>query len=147
MQEFHISLEASPSPEDRRKVMDGLYLHNKAKTGDGRYEDLTFLLRDINGDVVGGLLAEIYWGWMHIDVLWVHENMRGKGFGQKLMSAAEAEAVRRSCKAAFLDTFSFQALEFYRGLGYEVFGELPDFPSGHSRYFLRKQITDSVDNL
>ncbi|GAQ00024.1 hypothetical protein NIES2104_65890 [Leptolyngbya sp. NIES-2104] len=37
-----------------------------------------------------------------------------------------------------MDTFSFQAPEFYQKLGYTVFGELPDFPIGHRRLFLKK---------
>jgi hypothetical protein len=56
------------------------------------------------------------------------------------MFAAEAEAVRRGCKHARLDTFSFQALGFYQKLGYIEFGRL----SGHSgcfdRHFLYKAL-------
>ena len=40
----------------------------------------------------------------------------------------------------WLDTFSFQARRFYEKLGYVVFGELPDYPAGHSRYFLQKRL-------
>jgi hypothetical protein len=39
-----------------------------------------------------------------------------------------------------LDTFSFQAPDFYKQHGYQVFGELQDFPSGHQRYYLKKQL-------
>jgi GNAT superfamily N-acetyltransferase len=144
---YDIKLETSPAAEDRRKVRDGLYTHNKARTGDGKYEDMTFLLQDADGEVIGGLLAEIYWGWIHIDVLWVHENIRGQGCGQKLMKYAENEAINRGCRAAFLDTFSFQALNFYLKLGYGVYGELPDFPTGFTRYFLKKQIINSGDKI
>jgi hypothetical protein len=41
---------------------------------------------------------------------------------------------------AYLDTFSFQAPDFYKKLGYEVFGELQDFPHGHQRYFMKKRL-------
>ena len=37
-------------------------------------------------------------------------------------------------------TFSFQGPAFYRRHGYEVFGELPEFPADHKRYFLKKQL-------
>lgn len=53
---------------------------------------------------------------------------------------AEDEARKRGAKHAYLDTFSFQALDFYRKYGYEIFGELQDFPVGHQRYYLVKQL-------
>ena len=56
------------------------------------------------------------------------------------MEVAEAEARQRGAQNAYLDTFSFQAPDFYKKLGYQVFGELPDFPTGHQRYFLKKEL-------
>ena len=53
---------------------------------------------------------------------------------------AEAEAIRRGCKNAHLDTLSFQALDFYKKYGYTVFGQLDGLPPGHSRYYLRKTL-------
>jgi len=35
-----------------------------------------------------------------------------------------------------LDTYSFQALEFYERLGYAVFGTLDNYPPGQKRIFL-----------
>jgi hypothetical protein len=35
---------------------------------------------------------------------------------------------------------SFQALPFYQKLGYEKWGELNDFPIGHTRHFLKKRL-------
>jgi GNAT superfamily N-acetyltransferase len=140
MDELTITVESQPKEEERRKLIDGLVSHNVLHTGDADSEKLTLVLRDPNGEVVGGLLGEIYWGWLHVDLLWVHASVRGRGYGGKLMATAEREAAARGCGSAFLDTFSFQALPFYERLGYEVFGELTDFPPGHSRYFLRKSI-------
>jgi GNAT superfamily N-acetyltransferase len=68
----------------------------------------------------------------------VAEDLRGQDYGTKLMEAAELEARSRGCHAAYVDTFSFLALDFYRKVGYTIFGELEDFPKGHTRYFLRK---------
>ena len=68
------------------------------------------------------------------------EEARGQGTGRRILIAAEEEAVRRGCRYAWLDTFSFQARGFYEKLGYSVFGTLEDYPAGHSRYFLRKTL-------
>ena len=63
-----------------------------------------------------------------------------RGYGYRLLTLAEDEARKRGAKSAYLDTFSFQAPDFYRQHGYQVFGELEDFPPGHQRYFFSKQL-------
>ena len=85
---------------------------------------------------LSGRLADAL-GWMYITLLWVSDDLRGQGFGVKLMKAAEKEARRRGIKRAWVDTFSFQARSFYEKLGYEEFGTL-DYPPLHKRHFMRK---------
>ncbi|MBN1956240.1 MAG: GNAT family N-acetyltransferase, partial [Anaerolineae bacterium] len=63
-----------------------------------------------------------------------------RGHGHRLLTAVEDEARRRGAKYAHLDTFSFQAPDFYEQHGYRVFGELEDFPPGHRRYYFTKRL-------
>jgi GNAT superfamily N-acetyltransferase len=72
--------------------------------------------------------------------MWIEESLRGQGYGKKLIAAAEREAIARRCHNALLDTFSFQALEFYQRCGYEVFGTLEHFPTPHKRFYMRKSL-------
>ncbi len=65
---------------------------------------------------------------------------RGLGQGSGLMLAAEAEARRLGCGAAWLDTLGSAAEGFYTRLGYRVFGALAEFPAGHARLFLHKRL-------
>jgi len=73
-------------------------------------------------------------------VLWVAEGFRRRGLGKRLLRMGETEAVKRGCRQAYLDTFSYQARPFYERSGFEVFGTLHDFPEGHERYFMRKTL-------
>jgi ribosomal protein S18 acetylase RimI-like enzyme len=73
-----------------------------------------------------------------IDGLWVAAELRGQGFGRRLLLAAESAALDRGCRGASLGTFDFQARGFYERLGYTVCGELADFPAGHTHWELRK---------
>lgn len=139
MEDLKITVEEQPSPDESR-IVGGLCTYNAAQTGDGGYTRLTIVLRDGSRAVLGGLIGEIYWGWLHIDVLWVDESVRGQGYGAELLATAEKEGVARGCRAAYLDTFSFQAPGFYERFGYETFGILEEFPEGHTRYFLRKEL-------
>ncbi|WP_236140497.1 GNAT family N-acetyltransferase [Nostoc sp. CMAA1605] len=101
---------------------------------------LGVFMRDAQGEIVGGLVGKTHWGWLFVSHLWVAESLRGQGYGKQLLLKAEQAAKQRSCSHAYLDTFSFQALGFYQSLGYQIFGVLPDYPPGHERYFLQKQI-------
>ena len=76
-----------------------------------------------------------------LDILWVAESARRQGLGKAMLGAAEFEAVRRGCTRAHLNTHDFQAPDFYRKQGYQVFGELRDQPKGHSRFYFAKLLS------
>lgn len=142
-QTYTVTVEDAPSPEDARRVAEGLHAYNFAIVGDDNYRPLAILLRDAGGALVGGLLGGTYWGWLHVDMLWIAAEVRGQGYGRRLLVAAEREAVARGCHHAHLDTMSFQSLPFYQRQGYQLFGQLDDLPIGHSRYFLKKRFSGS----
>jgi GNAT superfamily N-acetyltransferase len=102
---------------------------------------LTLVLRGEKGEVAGGLLGELQWEWLRIEILAVAEDLRGRGWGRQLVECAERIAFDSGCCHAWVDTFSFQSPMFYEHLGYRVFGELPDYPTGQVRYFLAKTLT------
>lgn len=118
----------------------GIRSYNTQQAGDDHSKSLCFVLYAPNQDIAGGLLGATYWNWCSINLLWINEELRGRGYGHRLLTLAEDEARQCGATRAYLDTFSFQAPEFYRRHGYEVFGELKDFPAGHQRYFLTKQL-------
>jgi GNAT superfamily N-acetyltransferase len=97
-------------------------------------------VRDAGGRFVGGLQGVTTWGWLYVIIVWVDEAHRGRGVGTRLMDWAEGEARKRGCENACLSSYSFQAPEFYRRRGYAVFGQLEDYPAGHTMYFLRKRL-------
>jgi GNAT superfamily N-acetyltransferase len=118
----------------------GLHSYNNQQAGDSQATNVCFVLYAPDGEAAGGLIGETHWGWFYINLLFVKEELRGRGYGHRLLKIAEDEARKRGAKNAYLDTFSFQAPEFYRQHGYQVFGELRDFPPGHQRYYLTKQL-------
>ena len=136
-----IDVDHDAAPADVRAIENGLIEHARASGVEPRnYRPLGFVLRDDDGALVGGLIGATVWGWLQVRDLWIAERARGQGWGSKLLERAEREAIARLCHHACLDTFDFQALEFYRRHGYEVFGTLCDFPTGHERYFVSKRL-------
>jgi GNAT superfamily N-acetyltransferase len=139
-EEYQIVYVEKPEESAWGIIGQGISQYNKQQAGDDNFQRLCFVLHAPDQEVGGGVLGEIYWNWFHLDLLWVKEDIRGHGYGHRLLIAGEDEARQRGAKNVFLDTFSFQAPDFYKKHGYQIFGELQDFPLGHQRYFLTKQL-------
>jgi ribosomal protein S18 acetylase RimI-like enzyme len=100
-------------------------------------------LRDDHGRLIGGLIGFLHWEWLRIEILAVAPEYRGSGWGRRLMAEAERRAIAGGCRQAWVDTFDFQAPDFYEHLGYIRFGELEDYPTGQRRLFYRKVLVSS----
>jgi GNAT superfamily N-acetyltransferase len=137
---LNISVEHEPAKVVVRALLDGLSQANVERTGDGKIEHLCVIARDSSKALAGGLYGELYWGWLNILALWVSPDLRRQGLGSQLLSRAEAEACAKGCRGVYLDTFTFQNVALYTRAGYEIFGTLEHFPSGHSRHFLSKRL-------
>jgi GNAT superfamily N-acetyltransferase len=139
---MNLEFTNTPSEADISTLSKGLEAHSAAFAPARIKQDLGIFYRE-NGRLLGGLYANIYWGWLHIHLLWVDETMRGTGLGRELMAAAEAEGSKQGCHAATVDTHSYQAPDFYQKLGYTIWGQLEEFPPGHQRIYLQKKLEPS----
>jgi GNAT superfamily N-acetyltransferase len=129
-----------PTPEELQFLDDRIYEHNCARTGRDDGQLLGLFVRNEQQEIVAGLSG---WTWAEacqIENLWVHAAARGQGLGRALLDGAEREARDRGCTVITLNTYSFQALEFYRRAGYEVVCSLHDFPPGHDDNWLVKRL-------
>lgn len=137
---MRIEIDESPEPEILQAVKCGMRRHTESCVPWAEYLDLTVVARDGDGQVLGAALSETGRTWLHISAIWVSDSVRRQGLGRKLMEATEIEARRRGCRNAYLDTFSYQAPQFYEKLGYVAFGTLQDYPPGHQRVFMSKRL-------
>jgi len=135
---FRICSEPEAAPEEVAVVRDGLHRFNFDATGFRDVHTVTLFVRDRRGTINGGLLGYVWGGWLHITELWVSEEYRRDGLGRQLLKTAELEGASVGARGAFLSTFDFQAPDFYRRCGYEVYATHPDCPLGHVDYHLRK---------
>lgn len=130
------------SPEVDEEIADmigeGLDEYNIAKGGPYNHEDVWILARGDDGVVLAGLKAHTGYGWMFVDWLWVSPQHRKGGIGSQLLAKAEAIARERGCLGAYLETFSFQAPDFYQRHGFQEFGRIDDYPPGHATIWLKK---------
>lgn len=129
------------SDADETAIREALRAHNRESSGfSGPSGELVLCLEDEAGLTKGGLTARYGYQWMFIELLIVPKDARGQDLGTKLMQQAEQVARDNSLVGIWLDTFAFQARGFYEKLGYNVFGEITDYPQSYSRYFLEKRL-------
>jgi GNAT superfamily N-acetyltransferase len=128
--------------EDKKIILDGLIASTKDVLGSEDFLEKSFsiMLKDENNNTYGGIVARFDLESMYVDLLWVDKNLRHQGYGTKLLNAAEREAYKLGCHYSTVDTYSFQAEEFYLKNGYTRLGEIKNLYLHHSKIFLRKKL-------
>jgi GNAT superfamily N-acetyltransferase len=129
-----------PSAEELQFMEDRLYEHNSAKTGQDDGQLFGIFVRNEQHEIMAGISGWMWAKACQIQTLWVHPSLRGQGYGQRLLQSAEEEARLRGCKIIMLESYSFQAPAFYQKHGYELVGQLNDFPPGHQNNWLVKRL-------
>jgi GNAT superfamily N-acetyltransferase len=142
-----ITLTDTPDSDTINVLVKKLMHFNEVNSGRPLdYRSLTISVTHPDTDeLLGGLWGGTGYSYLHIELLYLPEDLRGAGLGRQLMAQAEQEAIQRGCHGVWLDTFSFQARGFYERIGYTVIGTLEHYPPGHSRFFLRKTLKSSQD--
>jgi GNAT superfamily N-acetyltransferase len=145
--EYKLTLTDAADDALRQLILAPLVEYNASQAGPSQGRPVVIAIRNNEGEVIGGLWGHTGYEWLFTQLLVVPASLRGRGVGSEIMRLAEQEAVQRGCHNAWLDTFEFQARGFYERLGYECFGELPDYPKGHSRFFMKKALAKTERSL
>jgi GNAT superfamily N-acetyltransferase len=138
--ELRLAPEANPDKATVDAIAEGLNAYNESLAPGGGWEELWIVGRDDDDAVQAGLKGITEYDWLFVNWLWVAESCRRQGVGSRLLADAEAVARERGCTSIYLDTFSFQAPDFYKRLGFKEFGRLNDFPPGRTRIWLWKSL-------
>lgn len=126
--------------EDENIIFKELLGYNLARIEDKNPRDLGIYLQDEEGQKIAGLIGNTHGNWLSIKFLWVSEELRGQNIGSDILNQAEKTAKKRGCKYSFLDTFSFQAPEFYRKHGYKEVFVLENYPVTGNRHYFTKTL-------
>jgi ribosomal protein S18 acetylase RimI-like enzyme len=129
-----------PTAADLEAVDAGLHLYNLAAADLAAVRPLACLARTGSGQVIGGLRARQWGAAVEVQQLWVDEQHRRRGVATRLMRMLEQAAVSRGAGVIYLDTFSFQAPEFYRRCGYATALRIDGFPDGIAKHLMVKHL-------
>ena len=125
--------------QDKKTVIAGLSEHDLPKLEYRSPKDLAVYHR-VNGEIKAGLIGITHGNWFRVDYLWVSEELRHTGIGSKLLRAAEEAAMARGCRFGFLNTFDFQAPNFYTKYGYREVFVLEQYPETGKRFYYVKDL-------
>jgi GNAT superfamily N-acetyltransferase len=135
-----IRVRGKPARKDLQFVWRGLRSFNRRVVGDLPHAHFLVEARSPRGALLGGLQGVVYYEWLFVANFFLSEGVRRGGIGAQLIAEAERHAQSLGCHGVWLDTFAWQARPFYEKQGYCVFGSLPDYPTGHARWFMMKRL-------
>ncbi len=128
-----------PDPESSKKVDEGLHSFNLGSAPLSESKSMACFVRK-EGQIIGGAVGRRWGKGAELQQIWVHADHRGRGHGGRLMDMFEGHARERGCEWVLLDTYSFQAPDFYRRRRYETVATFTGFPDGIERYYMMKQL-------
>jgi GNAT superfamily N-acetyltransferase len=102
---------------------------------------LDISLDNADGDVIAGIAAYTADETLVIELIWVHEALRGQGIGQHLIQMAEEAALARGCTQVQVTYASCTG--FYQKMGYSISAKLIHFPLGTTFYRLHKPLVQA----
>ncbi|MES2198909.1 MAG: GNAT family N-acetyltransferase [Chlamydiota bacterium] len=129
--------------EDLKKQIDeGFGQHARAVIGhDEIFDPVAFVAHD-KGCFAGAIVVGLFWGALHVKKIYVGDEYRGKGIGSQLMEYALKYGRDNKCSFAFVETMSFQALDFYRKMGFELEFTRLGYKHDTSFHYLRREIKE-----
>lgn len=133
-------LERVPSREQVEELHCQLVAYNITTARMDEGEDIAVFVRDHSDKLVGGVMGTIWGACLEIAYLWVDQHRRGTGIGGRLLTMIEAEAALRGCRNVVLDTYTFQAPEFYQRRGYKEIGRVGGYPNDYKKVFFHKDL-------
>lgn len=143
--QYTINYEENPNPDDVQMLGNAIMENASQKKGMKELDFFAFLIRNEEGQIVGGCNGCNLYGCLFVDQIWVAERLRGKGYGTKLMQATESFGKKSGCNFMTVNTFDWEALNFYKKLGFYVEFERRGFDKNSIFYFLRKNLGEACN--
>ena len=118
---------ASPSTRCRRRARPG-------------FLPLAVFARDAEGALVGGISGTVNWNWLHVSLFWISAAERHGGPRLAPARRDRGRGDRARLRARAPRHVQLPGAPVLRAPRLPLFATLADYPPGHSRYFLRKDL-------
>jgi ribosomal protein S18 acetylase RimI-like enzyme len=139
--DYKIIYQDKLADEYRDKVIEGLDQDAFQKRQIGKDNGaFSFAIVEDDGELIGAVKGNNYYGCGHIDILWIKEQHRNKGYGSMLIEKCEEIMRKRNCLFSTVNTMDFQAREFYERHGFGVEFIRQGLENNTTMYCMRKSL-------
>ncbi len=138
---YQVTYTNTPLQKDIEILGEGISRNAKEKRNLDPVSPFAFFIHDENNEIKGGCNGNIGYDWLYVDQLWVDKSLRGQGYGTALMQSALNLALEKNCLHAAVNTGDWEALDFYKKLGFRVELKREGFANNSIFYFLRKDLS------
>jgi N-acetylglutamate synthase-like GNAT family acetyltransferase len=139
MSSIEYSIENNPDASDDKVIRNGIVDFNDQIIKEKASHFSIFA--KYNTDIIGGALIWEYSDALYIDVLWCNEKYRKQGVGTKIITMIDGVAKNKGLPKIFVDTYEFQAQDFYKKHGFYCIGIIPKYLKDNDRIFMRKDVS------
>lgn len=141
MENYRLVYQDELTYTHKKIIIDGLNSHAYHQKELGKNNgSFSFAMESIEGQFIAGISGFHYYGCFYIDLLFVAEEARGRGYGCILMQKAEQLAKKRQCLFMAVNTMDFEAKPFYEKHGFSTEFTREGFEKGSVMYYMRKTL-------
>ena len=137
---FNIQEEEFTSALEKKSLQDFLEHSIETLGHDGNMYSFAFICRDKEQNILGLVAGRSAYEALHIRYMIVSRGMRKKGLGTALMKQALEKGKSLGCRFVHLETMSFQALGFYKKLGFDLDFTRAGYQGGISLHYLSRSL-------
>lgn len=134
-----ILVDNNPSDENNAFLRNGIVNFN-AQFLNEKASSFSIFAKNPENKIIGGATIWEHSDALYIDILWIENSYREQGIGSQLINEILNQATIKNLKKIFVDTYEFQAVDFYKKHGFFVIGRLEDYLLGNDRIYLRKNL-------
>ena len=124
------------------QIPELLRQHNALLGYTSKVERFTIIAQK-EGKFLGGAVLTTEWDYVYLNNLHVIE--KGQGTGKKIVKEIEALTKKLNKKGIYLFTGEFQAVDFYKSLGFIQTGYIPSFVNENDEILMVKQLSKEAN--
>lgn len=129
--------DAELPPADLDAIREGVILHGRQQTQGSDARDIACGCYE-DGQLIAGAWGRTEFQRLYLSYIWVQPEQRGQGLGGQLLRQIEAQALKRGCVDALIETLLDEAAGCFEHLGYACVAHLHDYVPGFTRHTLLK---------
>jgi len=135
---FDISL-SQENPDGLDQFMsETFYKDHLKKTGKHRKKYYITIKKE--DEIVAGASGGVFGDSLFISDLIVDETHQNNGLGREILDKIENHANENNCKNIWVDTYEYQAPEFYEKNNYVEKGRIENYRGNYARIFYSKDL-------